>query len=160
MKEMNRAQILASIEFNKETLAEAQAILNRLNKETVYDRTTPYFKERYASAMRLVEDIKRHQQKLQDDLAALETKAKEPQTCNGFTKNGHVFATTQGWDGKDYDGIGKTWPAWTSPTYPGKTFIRIYIARYKEWGFLQVTDRTSSTGAPIVEFACSFPRYE
>ena len=85
-------------------------------------------------------------------------KAKNPQTCHGFTKTGHVFATTLGWDGKDYEGIGKTWPCWESPSLPGQLFIRIYMARYKEWGFLKVTDRNSTAGAPIVEFTCSFPR--
>ena len=163
MKEMTRAQILASIELDKDTLAKAQDILDRFNKETVYDKMVPYYKERYASAFRLVEDIKRDLKKLQDSLAALDAKrakAKEPQTCHGFTKTGHVFATTLGWDGKDYDGIGKTWPCWETPSHPGQLFIRIYIARYKEWGFLKVTDRNSAAGAPVVEFQCSFPRYQ
>lgn len=158
---MTRAQILASIEFNKETLATATAVLNRIQSEG--PNKMPYYPERLASAQRLVDDITRHQQRLQDDLAALEAKAakaKEPQTCNGFIKDGHAFATTQGWDGKDYEGLGKAWPAWTSPKHPGKLFIRIYVARYKEWCFLQITDRNSSNGAPIAEFACSFPRYE
>lgn len=158
---MTRTQILASIEFNKETLAEAQAILDRIQNESVH--TMPYYPERLASAQRLVDDITRHQAKLQDELAALEAKAakaKEPKTCHGFTQTGHVFATTLGWDGKDYEGIGKTWPCWESPSHPGQLFIRIYIARYKEWGFLKVTDRNSAAGAPVVEFQCSFPRYE
>lgn len=163
MKPMTRAQIIASLEFNRETLMEAQAILARIQTETVHDKIVPYYKERYASAQRLVNDIMRHQQKLQDDLAALDAqraKAKEPETCHGFKKTGHVFATTLGWDGKDYEGIGKTWPCWETPSHPGQLFIRIYIARYKEWGFLKVTSRNSAAGAPVVEFHCSFPRYQ
>ena len=161
MKQMTRAQIIASLEFNRETLMEAQSILARIQSETIH--TMPYYPERLSAAQRLVDDIKRHQQKLQDDLAALDerrAKAKEPETCHGFTKTGRVFATTMGWDGKDYEGIGKTWPCWETPSHPGQLFIRIYIPRYKEWGFLKVTSRNSAAGAPIVDFHCSFPRYE
>lgn len=84
---------------------------------------------------------------------------REPETCGNMAREGYVRATTLGWDGKDYEGAGRCFPAWRKTDNPdGKTYVRIYSRKYKEWCFLVVTDRASDAGMPILEFSFSVPR--
>ena len=76
---MNSKQIAACLRLDHETLDEANAILDRIQNEP-YPQM-PYHKERLESAQRLVNDIHRAIQRLnQEYLAALEAEksAKNP----------------------------------------------------------------------------------
>jgi len=88
-----------------------------------------------------------------------EKQKKEPETCGDMVRAGYVRATTKGWDGKDYEGVGRCFPAWHKADDPkGKTFVRIYSRKYKEWCFLVVTDQMTEAGVPVVEYAFSIER--
>lgn len=68
----------------------------------------------------------------------------------GYTKTSKkVFATTNGWDGKDYDGEGRLWPVWKCEN-DDKTYVRIYHKRCKVWVFLEPTSRLSKNGVQIL----------
>lgn len=86
-------------------------------------------------------------------------KEKQEKEMGGFSQTGKkVFCTTLGWDGKDYDGIGRLFPEWkiTSPysakLFEAKSFIRIYDRSHKCYCFLEVTERLSGAGAKIAQY--------
>lgn len=84
-------------------------------------------------------------------------------TIGRFEATGkRVFTTTVGWDGKDYEGKGRSFPAWrliaSSPLKyaddMSKTvYIRIYDRSHRCYCFLEVTDRLSDAGIPVAEYA-------
>ncbi|MBR0290896.1 MAG: hypothetical protein IJQ79_02050 [Bacteroidales bacterium] len=77
-----------------------------------------------------------------------------------FDTTGHrVFCTTLGWDGKDYEGKGRSFPEWTffskyGSRFDGRSFIRIYDRSHKCYCFLEVTERRSDNNIRIADYAC------
>lgn len=65
-----------------------------------------------------------------------------------------MMVTTNGWDGKQYDGEGKMREVWTNKNLPNKKFVRLYQRQHKVYCFFIVTDKISSFGANELDFHC------
>ena len=94
--------------------------------------------------------------------ASAKRKIKSSRDMLSFTRTGkRVFCTTLGWDGKDYDGVGRYLPEWKrtgeleSEDTKTASFIRIYDFHHKCFCFLKVTDKMSKAGAPEAEYYSS-----
>lgn len=73
-----------------------------------------------------------------------------------FTKTKEkMMVTTNGWDGKQYDGEGTMRDIWVNENMPNEKFIRLYNRRHKVYCFLIITDKISKFGANKVEYYCS-----
>lgn len=77
-----------------------------------------------------------------------------------FNITGHkVFATTLGWDGKDYEGEGRYFQEWAyfskyENAKQGRSYIRIYDRSHKCYCFLEVTNRRSKHNICIADCTC------
>lgn len=66
-----------------------------------------------------------------------------------------MMVTTNGWDGKQYDGEGKMREVWISENHPDKKFVRLYHRGYKVYCFFIITDEISKFGANKIHYFCS-----
>ena len=84
---------------------------------------------------------------------------REPETCGDMIREGYVRATTMGWDGKDYEGAGRCFPAWHKRgANDSKTYIRIFNRHHKTWCFLEVLAPEKDGDVARAEFAFSIDK--
>ena len=111
--------------------------------------------------------IKHYEQTMRDLNASAEALAREleqakaeakaarklPKTLLGFTQDGGKMTVTfGGWDGKSYDGEGRSLSTWTHPAHPGAIFVK--TANFGGC-FHKVTDELHEvSGLPLVSYHC------
>jgi len=79
---------------------------------------------------------------------------KQPKTLLGFTQDGGKLTVTfGGWDGKSYNGEGRSLSTWTHPAHPGAVFVK--TANFGGC-FHEVTGETHEvSGLPLVSYHCA-----
>ena len=122
----------------------AQIETRKANALKHYEQT---MRDLEASATALAQDLEQ---------AKAEAKAarKQPKTLLGFTQDGGKLTVTfGGWDGKSYNGEGRSLSTWTHPAHPGAVFVK--TANFGGC-FHKVTGETHEvSGLPLVSYHCA-----
>jgi len=91
--------------------------------------------------------------RIQEELLNLKSAPKrELETIGGFTETKEkITVTFGGWDGKSYNGEGKTLSVWTHRAHPGKQFVLAGRGKYRSFHEVLTTNHTKS-GLPEVSY--------
>ena len=90
---------------------------------------------------------------IQTELLGLKKAPKnELETINGFTETkDKITVTFSSWDGKSYNGEGRTLSVWIHSAYPGTQFVLAGRGKYRSFHQVQTTKHPKS-GLPEVHY--------